>query len=198
MRAIVARWPNGTHLDGDDLATVAEVLQRHPDAEGKIGPGVDSIEIRAAKYGTRCFWVNRIDGSSTDFSWLSCLRAPRPIDDFRQAMRWVVTPQTAAAIDQHFGLEDVATCQLTGRPITRRTSHVHHAGKPFAKIVDEFIEFSGVDIETVEYVEVDGVEGTYLSDSENHLAAEFAEFHRCNAELQVLDGRVHLMLPRKR
>ena len=90
---------NAKPIEQDANAAASLYLwRRHPEAEAKIGPGVETIEIRAATYGTRCFWVMRIDGSCTDFSWRSCLRAPRPIDDFRKAMRWAVVDQTASAM----------------------------------------------------------------------------------------------------
>ncbi|MFG6554575.1 MULTISPECIES: DCL family protein [Rhodobacterales] len=44
----------------------------HPEAAEKIGPGIESFSVRTADYGTRCFWVNRVDGTTEKFSFRAC------------------------------------------------------------------------------------------------------------------------------
>nr|WP_247880697.1 DCL family protein [Brucella intermedia] len=49
-------------------------LQRHPESATKIGSGIQSFQVRVADFGTRCFWVNRVDGTSEKFSFNACYK----------------------------------------------------------------------------------------------------------------------------
>jgi hypothetical protein len=40
---------------------------------GKIGQGVARFSVRTADFGSRCFWVNRTDGTTQKFSLKACV-----------------------------------------------------------------------------------------------------------------------------
>lgn len=69
-------------LNREPLATVREpfhsflcdLVSRHPRAAEKIGAGIDHFTIGIADYGTLCFYLHRVDGTRTDFSYLKCVR----------------------------------------------------------------------------------------------------------------------------
>ena len=73
-----------------------EIIQNHPEANIKIGCGIDHFEIRKTPWGNHCFIIIRIDGSIIDFSYLSCLRGSgekdRKYKDAKQAAREAVNP----------------------------------------------------------------------------------------------------------
>jgi hypothetical protein len=50
------------------------LVSRHPRSAEKIGPGVKHFTVEPASYGTRCFYLTRVDGTQTDFSFLKCVR----------------------------------------------------------------------------------------------------------------------------
>ena len=50
------------------------LISRHPRSKEKIGPGIIHFAVEPALHGTRCFYLTRIDGSSTDFSYFKCVR----------------------------------------------------------------------------------------------------------------------------
>jgi len=62
-----------------DLAHVTfltALVERHPEADTKIGPGIAGFKVQVNPEGTgntRCFYVIHPDGSSTHFSFGSCL-----------------------------------------------------------------------------------------------------------------------------
>jgi len=62
-----------------EAADLLSLLQYHPRAADKIGSGVLAFDvdmaprIPGANVPTRCFWVVRVDGSRTDFSYIKCL-----------------------------------------------------------------------------------------------------------------------------
>jgi len=50
------------------------LVARHPHAAQKAGPGIRHFTVGRAVHGTRCFYLTRLDGTKTDFSYFKCLR----------------------------------------------------------------------------------------------------------------------------
>jgi hypothetical protein len=50
------------------------LVARHPNASGKAGAGIRHFTVELAVHGTRCFYLTRVDGTKTDFSYFKCLR----------------------------------------------------------------------------------------------------------------------------
>lgn len=70
IRALVARWPDRTPIQGGDKQFVCELFERHPDADGKrAGRQISHFEVRRNRFGTRSFFVIFEDGRADDFSW---------------------------------------------------------------------------------------------------------------------------------
>jgi regulator of protease activity HflC (stomatin/prohibitin superfamily) len=73
LRSILYKYELGELVDEKDSVVLSELLRRHPEAAQKIGPGIESFHVRSADFGTRCFWVTRVDGTEERFSARSCL-----------------------------------------------------------------------------------------------------------------------------
>ena len=50
------------------------LISQHPRAEEKIGKGIGHFTVEHAAHGTRCFYLTRVDGTRTDFSYLKCIQ----------------------------------------------------------------------------------------------------------------------------
>ncbi|EJN06800.1 Protein of unknown function (DUF3223) [Phyllobacterium sp. YR531] len=74
FRSILYKYRIGETIDAADSQFMTSALQRHPEAATKIGFGIQSFEVRAADYGTRCFWVIRVDGTAEKFSFNACYK----------------------------------------------------------------------------------------------------------------------------
>ncbi|MFF0736929.1 DCL family protein [Streptomyces chartreusis] len=62
--------------DPTHIAFLTALVQRHPEAEEKIGTGIAGFKVQVNPDGTgntRCFWVIHPDGNATHFSFKSCL-----------------------------------------------------------------------------------------------------------------------------
>ncbi|MEV0650582.1 DCL family protein [Phytomonospora sp. NPDC050363] len=62
--------------DPDDIAFIHDLVALHPEAEEKIGAGIKGFVVRVNENGfggTRCFYVERVDGSSAEFSFPLCI-----------------------------------------------------------------------------------------------------------------------------
>jgi Protein of unknown function (DUF3223) len=73
FQEILYRYDLGDRVSPNDDAILRVLLTRHPEADIKIGIGVASFSVRSGDFSTRCFWVNRTDGTSDKFSFRTCL-----------------------------------------------------------------------------------------------------------------------------
>jgi hypothetical protein len=67
------RYDVGDKVSANDAIILTAALALHPDAEAKIGCGISHFSARSADFGTKCFWVNRVDGTTEKFSFRSCI-----------------------------------------------------------------------------------------------------------------------------
>lgn len=68
------RYNVGDKVGADDAVILRAALENHPNAAAKIGCGVADFSVRTADFGTKCFWVNRSDGTTEKFSITSSIR----------------------------------------------------------------------------------------------------------------------------
>jgi hypothetical protein len=74
LQKVLYRHPLLEPIRGDDHAFLLELLKKHPRAAEKVGAGVKHFTVENAKGGTRCFYLTRVDGLRSDFSFMKCLR----------------------------------------------------------------------------------------------------------------------------
>lgn len=74
IQEVLYRHPLLEPITSDDHAFLLELLKKHPRAAEKIGAGVNYFTVEKAKGGTQCFYITRIDGSRSEFSFMKCLR----------------------------------------------------------------------------------------------------------------------------
>lgn len=72
LRDMLYKYDLGDKVTDEDAAILTHLVHMHPEAGEKIGLGIESFSVRTADYGTRCFWVNRVDGTTTKFSFRAC------------------------------------------------------------------------------------------------------------------------------
>ena len=72
FKEVLYRYELGDKVSKDDAEVLTALLNMHPEASEKIGSGIESFSVRSADYGTRCFWVNRTDGTTEKFSFRAC------------------------------------------------------------------------------------------------------------------------------
>jgi hypothetical protein len=73
FRAMLRRYKPGDRVNDEDSKDLASLLERHPHAIEKIGPGIDHFEVMSADYHTKCFWVVRSDETIERFSYTTCI-----------------------------------------------------------------------------------------------------------------------------
>jgi hypothetical protein len=143
----------GSTLSTEDSVLIFELLQRHPEAEEKIGVGVRSFFINhAPDHPTRCFYIRRLDGSTTEFAIGSCITSNPPTQEqeFYKACRESVRPyldeEKLARISEAGGR---VTCCVTGEEVSSDQCEYRHTEPKFKNIVEEFVKLDKLDLKNV-------------------------------------------------
>ncbi|MBX3208412.1 MAG: DCL family protein [Labilithrix sp.] len=179
-------------LDADAQSFLRELLERHPERDIKVGCGVARVYIGGNDFGKRCFWIERIDGSRTDFSFISCISPPSHESEVRTAMRRHIDSQIIAFRDHAFSEGVAVACAITGQLVANEDAHIdHRPPNTFHTLVDRFLASESREIRTVAVEPTrDGVTAWGLADLE--LAARWSAFHAQYCDLQVVTKRANL------
>lgn len=184
-------------LCGEDFLFMLSILKMHPSYSIKEGPGVSSIFIKTNPLykRNRCFWIKRIDGSETDFSFMQCLNPKNNLSKFLAACRLSISETMINFKISSLNL--VKTCPETGIALNRFNSHVDHSPPVFDQIVKMFIEKYDIDVDKVPLLgSIDGEIGGSFKDES--MAEKFLIFHNSIANLRLISAQANLQLKKKR
>ncbi|EPZ8363098.1 DCL family protein [Pseudomonas aeruginosa] len=116
------------------------LIALHPDAERKIGSGVDHFKIERNALGAgQGLWLVRSDGTETSFSYKRCITGVRQSSYGKvcEALRFSVRSQLIAFRETQ---QVPAKCAISGKDIVcRRDLHIDHK-VPFWKLLQSFAE----------------------------------------------------------
>lgn len=187
IKLILNAYPLGATLSDVDAAFMADVLSLHPERDAKVGVGVTSMQVEQNE-GSRGFWLTRVDGSRTDFSYIACLSAPTHKSDVMQAMRSEVRSQI-----ERFKMRRSYPhpCAITGEMLELTQADVDHASPlTFDKLASTFIEWMGIEVKDVAVLPTeDGSTRSTLADPV--LAAAWAGWHQEHARLRIVARNVN-------
>jgi hypothetical protein len=179
------RWYPGTTLDERATAFLTDLLAMHPDAEQKIGVGIDHFEIRKNRgFPSNGFYLVRVDGSETDFSYRKCLCPPTDWGRAMAALRYAVEPQIRRFVLLAFR-DGPVVCELSG-VLMRSPSEaeVDHGFESFAELAAKFVELEG-GLDVIELApQIDGKIGARMADTAQR--ERWREYHEQHAFLNVV------------
>ncbi|MEB3248709.1 MAG: DCL family protein [Merismopediaceae bacterium] len=190
IRAILWGYQPETYLDAGDFALVRDLLDLHPSSEIKIGCGVKGIMVRR-NMGANCFWLERIDGSLTDFSYIECLKPLSNRQKVLRTLRSLINDQILAFKQDYFRDRETAICEFTGEVLRFNTCHVDHAyPRTFLALVEEWRHGHSLGFEQIAICgSEDGVMGDRLIDPD--LESDWQDYHRDNARLRIVSVKAN-------
>nr|WP_314482260.1 DCL family protein [uncultured Pseudomonas sp.] len=156
------------------------LLALHPDAERKIGVGVDHFLIVKNELSGRGFRLVRSDGTEDSFSYSKCITGvpQSPHGKACEALRFAVRPQLDAFRAQ---LAYPVTCAISGEPIVHPNDlHVDHE-KPFWRLLAQFCREHQVDLSSLETTG----NGMRLTLKDSKVRDAFISYHLKYAKLQA-------------
>lgn len=178
-------------IKGEKANFLLALFRRHDDYEEKAGEGIVRIFVDyESVYNTKCFYVERTDGSLVDISYTSCLSAKKETNlrKFTEACRNSIKEQIDA---YRFTLQYPIKCPYTGKELHNdRETHIDHAPPyTFKCIRDTFIKEYDVDLKKVTYLTGVNV-GTYFDDP--IIDPAFRTYHQIKACLRAVSKEANL------
>lgn len=140
IRGILNMTGAGNWLSPEDHDFFSELIKRHPEYYAKAGNGVKSFQVVRNEVNTSglAIIIHRIDGSSIDISWLTCVSGvpKKASQNLRSALRQAVGSQVMEFRKKRLVVNP--TCERCGCDVSS-DSHVDH-DIPFEKIVNDFLK----------------------------------------------------------
>lgn len=144
FKEMLNRYNDGDELNSDDDTILFELLQRHPEADDKIGVGVKRFyRAKSPIHPTSCFHIERYDGTTTDFSYPSCISGNTASlsQQFYEACRFAVSQDLIKQKERLFkDSGGTMICEKTGANITINEADYRHTSPRFREIVRDFIK----------------------------------------------------------
>lgn len=202
IQEVLGQYKNEQELSNNDFLFMTEVLKNHPDYELKSGVGIKKIFVRQNPVykNARGFWLSRLDGSETDFSYLECLNETKHEKKFLNACRVAIEPYTQEYKRQFFNNlnEKDWICPYTNEKLNYIGSHVHHKEpKTFKRLISNFIKENMIDVANVQINSAtgDGLIQDTLKDKK--LEQSWIDFHNFHADLQIVSKKANLSFLKK-
>lgn len=191
-RAILHRYDIGAPIPEPDATQLRWLLDRHPEADTKIGTGIAYFSVRSALYGTRCFEAVRTNGETTDFSLGSCIdgQPQTPLTEALQAMRAEVAEEIKQKKWQHFRNSALpsgnAHCAISGKEISLDEAYADHAPpNAFKSIAMRFLHQHDI-VPSTNFVTPPKDNQYRPAMADRDLAAQWKKFHDREAVIRIV------------
>ena len=194
-RSIIAAATDYQPLTKEHSRFVAELFRRHPEYLEKSFPGIRAFSVATDSRWrtTRHFIVQRIDGTSIDFSWKICIdgKLPERRIDVLASMRDAVADQILSFRDAEFLGDGLLRCPITSERIRKNDCHIDHVfPRTFLTLANDWLKRSNLSFDQIQLVRSADGYGWALTDFEQ--TSFWQSFHRINAVLRVVSRRANL------
>jgi hypothetical protein len=194
VKNIVSRYRYGEPIcDGEDYKILLYVFRFHPRfVEKTRGLNVRCFIIEPNPLGKGfTLYAILLDGSKVDWSYIKACRVVSAGVGFVKKIE--VLQAFRLAVEEHIGgfirsrMVGGKVLADDGKLYRRDEVEVHHQGKTFNDLVNEFLELKGLRMEDIETVDI----GMGRDFADLQLKNEWVEFHKKYSKLVVLPRKAH-------
>ena len=180
--------------DLSNIDFLMSIFLEHEEWEIKRGQGLNYITSMLTSYGNKCFQLIRVDGSSTDISFISCIDKPSPMAKINKALRHAIKPDIIAYRDGAvvYGL---TKCPFTNEVLTIDNTHIDHYDLLFRDLVNLWIKDYDVKylLGCINKTSDNNID-TYFTDL--NIVSSFRLFHNNNTNLRAVSKKANLSILR--
>lgn len=191
IQTILNNYPTMTWLPKEEEKLLLGLLKYHPNYHNKLGVGIKGFKIKRTSYGKKGFFLYRLDGSYTDFSYLKCLNKISLLAKIKQACRNAIEQDIINFKIKKFNGRKEVKCALSGKDVTFNNCHVDHYGGSFIEIFNEWFKNKKI-IESDLNTSKDNEEIIYFTN--DGLKQSFRKFHNNIANLRITHPEEHLKI----
>ncbi len=199
-RTLRDRYEIGARVNEVDHDSLLDLIGIHHHADQKIGCGISHFSVELDKeFGkTRHFMIHRVDGSSTDVSFIGAIDGPNERNDQLEALRRSVEDQVVAFKNEKFAERNDHICPLSGLRIGSESYHVDHAPpNTFIRIVNMWLLEESMKLEDI--CITPPLDNQYVTTMTNESQkGRWQEFHRSKASLRLLSPIGNLSAAKKK
>jgi hypothetical protein len=178
FKAMLGRYKAGEAVSEKDAVMLRALIERHPERDLKVDVGIAGFHVAMATMGTKCFWLTRIDGTKTDFSYPTCIRGE---------------PPSVRKFDELKGQDGKVGCAATGESLGWEDVHAdHQQPMTFEVICTTFVASRKMTLEDLPI--------TYGADNQltatltdNELGEAFRQYHHSVAKIRIVSKRRNLL-----
>ena len=193
-KSILNSYEFGDVLSEKDLKDLIFLLEIQSDREELIGSGINTIRIAKLKFNIKCFEIVRTDNSTGYLSYVKRINSPiKSLTKFSEACRQAIQEDLRIVKQKYFdkfSVKGKVKCQETKKLSSWTELNIdHRQPNTFSVILDRFIELNNIDIENIEYVEIDGGSNELVN---CELKENFIHYHIEKANLRIVRKELNL------
>ena len=191
-RSVLYSDSDGDVVGGEDHKFLMALVDRHPDSDRKIGSGVWRFRRGRANHSTHCFYIDRMDGTTDDFSFVKCVagKTKGVQQELERALRAIIQPDMYVYKQKLFGMGDVK-CSLSGMSLVWGDCHIDHYPVTFQTIVHRWLKQEDIDPTYDLFIPKYDLQ-LYPELVDEVLVESFRDYHNSVARLRPLDKHIHL------
>ena len=195
-RAITRQYNINEEIDNaEHFAFLMNLFSSHSEWDIKRGCGIKSITVKKDFYGNKYFYLNRVDGTGTDISFVHCISERKPIAIIKQACRYAIRNEIDSYKRKNVQY-GVTTCPITGEVLTQDNTHIDHYDLTFQQMFDRWIAGRSIDelFKKINKTDDNSLLTYFTCDL---LINEFIEFHNNHCKLRAVSRIANLSLLKK-
>jgi hypothetical protein len=193
-RAIMERYSVNQIITGTDDIFLRDLIAIHPEADQKIGCGIAHFtsQIDPVWKTTRHFLIVRTDGSSTDFSFHTCIDGNNHRKDVLHALRHAIAEQVVYFARCAFICNPHPSCPYTGEILSPANCHVDHSPpETFLNLVSCWMKQERLGYSDLQLVDNDDNQWVRVL-RDDTLSSSWQRFHITNANLRIISPVANL------
>lgn len=187
----------GTALTGSDFDLINNVLKLHHDYDNKVGSSSYDIIVGHCQVNAKnnMFYINRSDGTSTDFSFYKCILPQSKVTKVKRSLKDTIRLQMmgykGTYFEDHGDAGGILKFCVSGESVCMSNSHLDHYPKQFDEIVYDWFIINKLNVEDIELVPA-GDWATAATLKDTKLEKSFRLYHKKVAKYRVVTSNVNL------
>jgi hypothetical protein len=181
------------HTIIEEREFLVNVFKNHPNWLEKRGKGGRRIFIGQDNYKHRCFFIERIDNTVVDISYLTAIagNSKSDLERIKIACRTAILPEIIDFRNKNviFG---VTKCAISGEILTKENINIDHYELKFSEMFDLWIK-KYIPKELVKNIQVQDQTSSFTNDI---ILNDFISFHNINCKLRAVTKHVNQIVLR--
>jgi len=195
-RRILNKYNAGERItDVNESLFLISIFENHTNFIDKKGVGIDYFSVEKTPYNTNCFVINRVDGTSTDISFMHSITKRSDMIKLKMACRNSIK-NTVIKYRYDNVVYGVSKCAISGEILTEGNVHIDHYNDTFDGVFNRWIKELNIKelVSKLNKTQDNNFE-THFTDID--VVNNFIIFHDANTHLRAVTKQINLSLLKK-